>query len=177
MASMYLSQVDFHILEEHELDELSSNQNKQIAKSWFKRLLIIAFLIGIFVVFQVMARKSVPHMFGESTPVQRLYRISGLVFLVANILSYLELYFRFKVTFEKDRDKAAKLKVVKKMVVVKNAFIPYRQRFLVCEQDGNFLLDYVYVNSPITFSNIKKGSYVYVKQLHDDGHHKYELVS
>ncbi len=116
-------------------------------------------------------------MFGESTPVQRLYRISGLVFLVANILSYLELYFRFKVTFEKDRDKAAKLKVVKKMVVVKNAFIPYRQRFLVCEQDGNFLLDYVYVNSPITFSNIKKGKEIYVKQLKDDGHHKYQVIS
>ena len=99
------------------------------------------------------------------------------MFLAANIVSYVELFFRFKVFFEKDRDKLAKLKVIKKMVVVKNAFIPYKQHFLVCEYEGNFVLDYVFVNSPITFSNIKKGSYVYVKQLHDDGHHKYEVVS
>ena len=74
MASLYFSQVDFHIASEKELDEISKNQSKQIAKSWIKRFLIMAVLVGIFVVFQIMARHSVPHMFGKSTPVDRMFR-------------------------------------------------------------------------------------------------------
>lgn len=176
MSSLYLLEVDFHIASEQELDEIDKKQNKQIAKSWFKRFFIIALIVGIFMFFQIMARYSVPHMFGKSTPQDRMIRRSIYVFLIANILSYLELFYRFKITFEKDRAKIAKFKVTKKMVFVKKAFIPYKVRNLVCESEGNLVLDYVTVKSGITYSNIKVGDYVYVTQLKDLGHHEYEVI-
>ena len=175
--SIYLSQVDFAVADEKALDEIDTFQKKQIAKSFFKRMLILAIIIGIFVAFQMLARISVPHMFGKTKTVERLLRLSGYTFLVLNILSYVELYVRFVAFFDREKDRVSKFKVKKKMDNVINSLVPTHVRFLVCEKDGHFVLDYVPVSSKITFSNIKEGDYVYVKQEHDDGHHTYELIS
>lgn len=177
MESLYLSQVDFKIAEEETLDELEYFQNKQMAKSFLKRLLVILAIIGIIVLFQIMARYTVPHMFGKKKTVERLLRLNAYAFMILNILSYLELVLRFKVFFNKEKDKVKKVKVIKKIVNVKTSLIPVKQRILVCECDGHFLVDYIFVDSAITYSNIKTGDEIYIKQLNDEGHHKYELVA
>lgn len=178
MKSIYLREVDFHTpVTEEEIDELQSFQNRHMAKSWFKRLLISFILIGIFVIFQMGARVTVPHMFAKYETAERLVRFSVYVFLGWNILSWLELMLESKVFFDIEEAKVAKLQVKKKMVIEHQGVVPNRIRYLVCEENGAFVLDRVYVRGIISFSNIKEGQMIYVERVHDDGHYEYYYIA
>lgn len=178
MKSIYLREVDFHTPDtDEEIDEIQSFQSRQMAKSWAKRMLISFVLMGIFVAFQIGARITMPHMFGSEETVERLVRIAGYVFLGFNILSWLELIFENKVVFDIEEAKVAKLQVKKKMVIQYNGVVPDRIRYLVCEENGAFVLDRVYVRGAISFSNIKEDQMIYVERIHDDGHYQYYYVA
>lgn len=178
MKSIYLREVNFHTPEtDEEIDELQSFQNKQIAKSWVKRMIIAFVFIVIFVVFQMGARITIPHMFGEKDTVERLIRNSIYVFLGFNILSWLELMFEHRVVFDIEEAKIAKLQVKKKMIIEYNGVVPDKIRYLVCEENGAFVLDRVYVRGAISFSNIKEGQTIYVERLHGDGHYEYYYIA
>lgn len=178
MESIYLRQVNFHVLEtDEEIFELQRMQNKHMFKSWAKRLLISFILIGIFVVFQLGARVTIPHMFGVIDTVERLFRNSLYVFLAFNILSYMELVYESKILFDIEKGCVAKLQVKKKMIIEYNGVVPDRIRYLTCESDGAFVLDRVYVNGSISFSNIKEGQTIYVERRNDDGHYQYYYLA
>lgn len=178
MGSIYLRQVDFHTPEiDEEIYEIRRMQNIHTLKNWIKRLLISLLLVGIFVLFQLGARETVPHMFGVADTVEKLVKTSVYVFLGFNILSWLELMFESHVLFDIGKAKVAKMQVKKKMVVEVNTVIPTRFRYLVCEYEGEFVLDRVYVRGLITFSNIKEGQTIYVERLHDDGHYQYYYIA
>lgn len=178
MSSIYLRQVDFHIVEkDEELFELQKMQNIHMLKSWTKRLLISLLLIAVFVVFQLGARVTVPYMFGVADTVEKLVRNSLYVFLGFNILSYLELVYENRVLFDIEKGKVAKLTVKKKMVIEVNQVIPVRIRYLTCELDGKFILDRVYVRDIISYSNIKEGQTIYVERRNDDGHYQYYYLA
>ena len=178
MKSIYLREVDFYTPKtDDEIDELQSFQNRHIAKSWVKRLLIAFVLVAIFVVFQIGARITMPHMFGVHETIERLVRLSLYVFLGFNILSWLELMFQSKMAFDIETAKVAKLQVKKKMILNYNGVVPDKIRYLVCESDGAFVLDRVYVNGAISFSNIKVGQTIYVERVHDEGHYQYYYLA
>ncbi|MFQ9515118.1 MAG: hypothetical protein ACLRZ9_04740 [Eubacterium sp.] len=177
MHSIYLHDVDFHLPTEEEKDQIRDFQNRHIAKCWFKRFLIVLAVISIFVVFQLLARQTVPHMFGERKTVERLLRWAIYAFFGINILSYLELMFETRVIFDIEKAQIAKLQVKKKMVASQCGVIRVKYKYLVCEKDGAFILDRVWVNGAITFSNIKEGQTIYVERLHDEGHYQYYYVA
>lgn len=178
MESIYLRQVNFHVLEnDEEIFELQRMQNKHMLKSWAKRLLISLALISIFVIFQLGARITIPHMFGVADTVEKLLRNSLYVFMGFNILSYMELMYESKILFDIGRGKVAKLKVKKKMIINYNGVVPDRIRYLTCEKNGAFVLDRVYVRGAIAFSNIKEGQTIYVERVNDDGHYEYYYLA
>lgn len=178
MESIYLREVDFHTPKtDEEIDELQSFQNRHIAKSWAKRMIISFVLVTIFVIFQIGARITMPHMFAVHETVERLVRLSFYVFLGFNILSWLELTFQSKVSFDIETAKIAKLQVKKKMIINGTGVVAHKIRYLVCESDGAFVLDRVYVNGAISFSNIKEGQTIYVERVHDEGHYQYYYIA
>lgn len=178
MKSVYLREVNFYTPKtDEEIDELQSFQNRHMAKSWVKRLIIAFVLVAIFVVFQIGARITMPHMFGVHETVERLVRLSSYVFLGFNILSWAELMFQSRVAFDIEKAKIAKLQVKKKMIIQYNGVVPDKIRYLVCEENGAFVLDRVYVNGAISFSNIKEGQTIYVERVHDDGHYQYYYIA
>lgn len=178
MGSVYLRQVDFHVLEtDEEIFELQKMQNKHMFKNWGKRLLIAFILVAIFVAFQLGARVTIPHMFGVADTVEKLIRNSLYVFLGFNILSYLELVYENKVLFDIEKGAVAKLTVKKKMVIEVNQVIPVRIRYLTCEYNGEFVVDRVYVSGFISYSTIKEGQTIYVERRNDDGHYQYYYLA
>lgn len=178
MKSIYLREVVFYTPKtDEEIDELQHFQNRHMAKSWVKRLIISFVLVGIFVAFQMGARVTMPHMFGVHETVERLVRLGFYAFLGFNILSWIELMFESRVTFDIEKAKVAKLQVKKKMIISHNGVVPDKIRYLVCEAEGAFVLDRVYVRGAISFSNIKEGQTIYVERIHDDGHYQYYYVA
>ena len=177
MASVYLHDVNFHVPTEEECDEIRSMQLRNTAKTWLKRLLIFALLIGTFAVFQIIARHTVPHMFGSQKTVERLLRNCAYTFLGINILSYFQLWFDSHVNFDIETARVEKFVVTKKMVDMHYTLIPIKFRHVVCDKDGAFVLDRIWVQGSICFSNIKVGDTIYVERLHDEGHHQYYFVA
>lgn len=178
LASIYLRQVDFHTPEtEEEIEEIQKFQHRYMTKIWVKRLIISFVLVGIFVTFQLIARVTVPYMFGREETVERLLRLSIYVFMGFNILSWGQLMFECRVLFDINKAKIAKFQVKKKMVINVDRFIPVRIRYLVCEKDGSFVVDRVYIRGMIAFSNVKEGQTIYVERIHDDGHYQYYYVA
>lgn len=177
MKSIYLRQVDFHIPTEEEEDEIRDFQRRHIAKSWAKRFLIIFAVIGIIVSFQMIARLTIPHMFGSKKTIERLLSIGIGSFAAINFLSWLELLFECKVIFDIKTAKVARLRVKKKMIIENCTVTREKYRYLICEDGEDFILDRIEVRGGISYSNIKEGQTVYVERLHDDGHYRYYYVA
>lgn len=177
MASIYLHDVNFHVASEKEADEIRYMQNRNIAKSWLKRLVIVTLIIGVFVAFQIIARQTVPHMFGSRKTVARLLRYSLYTYLAINIFSYLELWFTAHITFDIEAAMIEKFTVTKKMIDARHGLVPTKYYHIVCEKDGCFVLDRIWVQGYINFSNIKEGDTIYVERLHDEGHHEYYFIA
>ncbi len=178
MGSIYLRQVDFHTPRtEEEIEEIRDFQHRHMVKSWVKRFLIFTVIVGIIIVFQLIARQTVPHMFGRQKTVERMLKICIYSYLGINIFSWSELWLESKVAFDIEKAKIAKLKVKKKMIIHHNSVMPEKIRFLVCEENGQFILDRVYVRGAISFSNIKEGQMIYVERIHDEGHYQYYYVA
>lgn len=181
MQSLYLYDVDFHTPAETERKEIRSLQNQHILKCWLKRFLITFVVIGIIIIFQLIARQTTPNMFGEHDTIERLLILGTSAFVGINILSLLQLLFKTRVFFNIKKANVTKLTVKKKIVVdeiVKYINIRVKYKYLVCElPDGTFIMDRVWVRGPIAFSCIKEGQTIYVERIHDVGHYQYYYVA
>lgn len=181
MQSLYLYDVDFHTPTEAERKEIRTFQNQHIFKCWLKRFLMTVVVIGIFISFQLIARKTIPYMFGEHDTIKRLFIYGISAFIGINILSFLQLVFKTRVFFNIKKANVTKLTVKKKIVVdeiVKYINIRIKYKYLVCElSDGSFIIDRVRVHGPIAFSCIKEGQTIYVERIHDVGHYQYYYVA
>ena len=181
MQSLYLYDVDFHTPAETERKEIRSLQNQHILKCWLKRFLITFVVIGIIIIFQLIARQTTPNMFGEHDTINRLFLYAISAFVGINILSLLQLLFKTRVFFNIKKANVTKLTVKKKIVVdeiVKYINIRVKYKYLVCElPDGTFIMDRVWVRGPIAFSCIKEGQTIYVERIHDVGHYQYYYVA
>lgn len=181
MQSVYLYDVDFHIPTETEKKEIRLYQNKHTIKCWFKRLLITFAITGIIIIFQLIARQTMPRLFDEHQTVERLLTYGVSVFVGINILSYLQLLFRTRVLFNIKNANIAKLTVKKKVVVdeiMKYRNIRIKYKYLVCElSDGTFIMDRIWVHGPVSFSCIKEGQSIYVERIHNVGHYQYYYVA
>lgn len=181
MHSIYLYDVDFHTPTEKERKEIRKLQKKYVAKCWLKRFLITVVVIGIFVLFQLVARQTVPYMFGLHQTVERLLKYGMYAFLGINILSFLELLFKTRIVFNMKKANIVKLQVKKKMVVdeiMRYTNIRIKYKYLVCEQeDGTFILDRIWVHGVIPYTNIKEGQKIYVERIHSEGNYKYYYVA
>lgn len=181
MQSLYLYDVDFHTPAETERKQIRSLQNRHILKCWLKRFLITFVVIGIIITFQLIARQTIPNMFGEHDTIERLLILGTSAFVGINILSLLQLLFKTRVFFNIKKANVTKLTVKKKIVVdeiVKYINIRVKYKYLVCElPDGTFIMDRVWVRGPIAFSCIKEGQTIYVERIHDVGHYQYYYVA
>ncbi|MCI8955990.1 MAG: hypothetical protein HFG29_03245 [Eubacterium sp.] len=181
MQSLYLYDVDFHTPTEAERKEIRIFQNQHIRKCWLKRFLITFAIIGTIITFQLIARQTIPNMFGEHDTIERLLIYGISAFVGINILSFLQLLFKTRVIFNMKKANVSKLTVKKKIVVdeiVKYINIRVKYKYLVCElPDGTFIMDRVWVRGPIAFSCIKEGQTIYVERIHDVGHYQYYYVA
>ena len=181
MQSLYLYSVDFHTPTETEKKEIRRFQNQHIIKCWLKRFLITFAIITIIIIFQLIARKTMPRMFSKEQTVTRLFIYGISAFLGINIISYLQLLFQTRVLFNIKKANITKLTVKKKIVVdeiMKYMNIRIKYKYLVCElSDGTFIMDRIWVHGPIAFSCIKEGQSIYVERIHDVGHHQYYYVA
>ncbi len=181
MQSLYLYDVDFHTPTEAERKEIRTFQNQHILKCWLKRFIITFIIIGIIISFQLIARQTIPNMFGEHDTIEQLILYGLSAFIGINILSFLQLIFKTRVFFNIKKANITKLTVKKKIVVdeiVKFVNIRIKYKYLVCElSDGTFIMDRVWVRGPIAFSCIKEGQTIYVERIHDVGHYQYYYVA
>lgn len=181
MESLYLYDADFHTPTETERKEIRALQNRHMYKCWFKRLLITFVIVGIIVAFQLIARQTIPNMFGKHDTVERLLIYGISAFVGINILSFLQLLFKTRVIFNIKKANVTKLTVKKKIVVdeiMKYMNIRIKYKYLVCElPDGTFIMDRVWVHGPIAFSCIKEGQTIYVERTHDVGHYQYYYIA
>lgn len=181
MHSIRLHDVDFHIPTEKERKEIRNFQKKYTAKCWGKRFLITFAIVGIIIIFQLVARQTVPYMFGKRRTVERLLTYGISAFLGINILSYFQLLFRNRVVFRIKKTKVIKLRVKKKIVVsdiMRYTNIRIKYKYLSCElPDGTFILNQIWVRGVIPFSNIKEGQEIYVERLNHEEQYKYYFVA
>ncbi len=163
MANVELKSVEFSVAKDEEKKQVLKKQRAFRAKCFLKRMFIVLILCGTFVSFQILARKTAPNRFGTNDTVGKMVLITTIVFLVVNIISYLELLFQTKILFDIKNTPILKVTVKKKMVAEKLVFpASVRTRFVMCEKDGDFVLDRIVVRGIISFSNIKTGSEIYV---------------
>lgn len=181
MQSLYLSSVDFHTPTETEKQEIRLLQKRHIHKCWFKRFLIFFAIIGTIIIFQLIARQTMPQLFNNEQTVEKLLIYGVSAFLGINIFSYFQLFFRARVLFNIKKANITKLTVKKKIVVdeiMKYMNIRIKYKYLVCElSDGTFIMDRIWVHGPIAFSCIKEGQNIYVERTHDVGHYQYYYVA
>ena len=97
MQSLYLYDVDFHTPTETEREEIRTFQNQHILKCWLKRFIITFIIIGIIISFQLIARQTIPNMFGEHDTIEQLILYGLSAFIGINILSFLQLIFKTRV--------------------------------------------------------------------------------
>ena len=88
MQSLYLYDVDFHTPTEAERKEIRTFQNQHILKCWLKRFIITFIIIGIIISFQLIARQTIPNMFGEHDTIEQLILYGLSAFIGINILSF-----------------------------------------------------------------------------------------
>ncbi len=117
MQSLYLYDVDFHTPTEAERKEIRTFQNQHILKCWLKRFIITFIIIGIIISFQLIARQTIPNMFGEHDTIEQLILYGLSAFIGINILSFLQLIFKTRVFFNIKKANITKLTVKKKIVV------------------------------------------------------------
>lgn len=171
--SVYMRDLDFHVASDEEMLEIKRLQQRNKVKKWLKYVLISVLLICTFMAFQLIARKTVPHMFGRSKPASLMIRNCLFVLGVFNIISFMFLSLRDAIVFDATETMVMKLKVVKKMEIDYLGVMRVHLRYVTCNYDGHFILDRVWVRTGMDFSNIKEGQYIYVHRLHDDGHYEY----
>ncbi|MCR5738146.1 MAG: hypothetical protein K6G64_10930 [Eubacterium sp.] len=175
MANVELRDVEFRTVKETDKKQFLKQQRSYRVMCFFKRMLVFLVLCGIFVGFQLMARKTVPNQFGENETAEKMLLITTCVFLAMNIISYLELLFQTKDFFDINSTPVLKVRVKKKMVDDRHMYRPtlyfsgqkavvpnMKTRFVMCELDGDFVLNRINVRGRIPFSNIKTGSEIYV---------------
>jgi hypothetical protein len=163
MKSIDLNTVEFRVLEGDEQKDLAYKLHLFRRNIFLKRMGITLFLIGVFVVFQLIARRTVPNRFKPTDTVEKMLLISLAVFVAVNVLSYLWLLFETKVLFDTQNTPVMKVNVRKKEVVEVLAVRgTTKQRHLVCDMDEGFILNRIYVSGPIVFSNVKAGETIYI---------------
>lgn len=181
MQNIYLCDADFHIPTPTERKEIRTLQRRHNLKCWIKRFLITFAIIGIIVIFQIIARQGKSSIFMNYISVDKLLIYSGLVFIGINLLSCLQLLLKTRVLFHIKKTEVKKLTVKKKVVVddiMKYTNIRIKYKYLTCQQeDGTFVLDRIWVHGPIAFSCIKEGQTIYVKRVHKSGEIEYYYVA
>lgn len=194
--------VDFHIPDEDERKMIRSLQRKRRRQCFIKRMAILFIIIAICVIFQLMARKTAPTRFSVNSTVEKLIAKAVLIFVGANILSWIELIIEQKVLFRAKKAEVAFVRIKKKLVV-ENIWYSYKffkKRILICEQiighekhqDDNvnfeqdivestektaLILDNILIHGLLTFSNVREGDMVYIERIYDDGNYIYHYVA
>lgn len=181
MHNIYLSDADFHIPTLTERKEIRALQRRHNLKCWIKRFLISFVIIGIIIIFQIIARQGKSSIFMNYISVDSLLVYSGFIFIGINLLSCLQLLLKTKVLFNIKKTEIKKLIVKKKVVVddiMKYSNIRIKYKYLTCQQeDGTFILNRIWVHGPIAFSCIKEGQTIYVKCIHKSGETHYYYVA
>lgn len=196
-----LRMIDFHVPSGDEIVQINKMQKKRRNLCFIKRMAVIFVIVAICIVFQIIARRTIPNSFSKERTIDRLYVIATIIFLGANMLSWIELMIEDKILFRIKTAEVAYVRVKKKMVC--EQFSPYINRFykehiLVCEsvvqQEQNeedtffyketepeektlFILDKIKVSGVFTFSNIKEGSMVYIERVEYDGNYRYHYIA
>lgn len=181
MQNIYLTDVDFHIPTQSEQKEIRSLQRRHNLKCWLKRFLIIFLIMGIIVIFQIIARQGKSSIFMNYTSIDRLLIYSGFTFIGINLLSFLQLLLKTRLLFHIKKTKVAKLTVKKKVVVddiMKYTNIRIKYKYLTCQQeDGTFVMNRIWVHGPIAFSCIKEGQMIYIECAHKNGEPQYYYIA
>lgn len=175
--SLYMRDLDYHIATDEEVLEIQKLQQKNRVKKWFKYLLLSVLLVGFFVGCQLVARKTVPYMFGSTKPAKLMIRNSMWVLLAFNILSFVVLSIVDNVFFDIEQASIIKLQVIKKCEIDHLGLVRVHYRYVTCNYDGHFLIDRVWVHSRMDFANIKEEQYIYVHRLNNDGNYEYYFLA
>lgn len=179
MQNIYLCDVDFHIPTPSERKEIRSLQRRHNFKCWIKRFFITLLIIGIIVIFQIIARQGKSAIFMDYTSINNLLIYSGFTFIGINLFSYLQLLLKNRVFFNIRKTEITKLIVKKKMVVddiMKFSNIRMKYKYLTCQlPDGTFIMNRIWVHGPIAFSCIKEGQTIYIERTHknEEAHYYY----
>lgn len=177
MSSIYLSTENFHIASEQERKEIRKSQCHNFILCWFKRFFITFVIAGIVIVFQLLARETIPYSFKSYQTKERMIIFVVCVFLLFNIFSLLQLIIHNFITFNINHALITRASVKKKMTV--DEIIPYlnkrrKYKYLVCElEDGTFILDRIWVHGPLHYSNIKEDDIIYIELKPNNSRHHY----
>lgn len=175
--SYYMRDLDFHVATEEEAEEIRNMQHRNSTKKWIKRIAMSFVAVGIFMIFQLIARQTVPHMFGSSKPAERMIKNCIYVFLGFNILSWLELSLEKNVFFNIEKDHICKATVIRKDCLEVDNVIRSKFLFVTVSYEGHFVLDRVWVRGRLDYGNIKEGQDIYIERFHDDGHYQYYFLA
>lgn len=189
---------EFHVInDDDEIDLLKSLLFSKSLNIFFKRMILIALICAFIYVMQYMARLSLPHIFHAADSVDRLRYKVIMLFLGTNILSFVELTIKDFFAFEKERTEVAIVRVKKKMKKEILGILLSYQTYLMCveapeigvDENGftldkskiseapSFLVDGIFINGFINFSQVKEGQYIFIKRKYYDGYYKYYYIA
>lgn len=177
MAVVYIRELDFHIASEEEHEEIMEFFRRKMLKSWVKRFLVFFVIALICFSFQSIVRINMPWMFSKDQTIYRLFLFIAMVFVIINILSWLELILERDVIYNSEKDKILKLKVKTKIHSENLTVMRQQKWFITCETDEGMIEDAIIVRSKSDYKNIRVGDMVYVERTNDDGHYLYYYLA
>ena len=138
--------------------------------------------IGIFavvltgVLFQLAARRSLPHWFKRSETDMYFITAGLIIFCILEIISYAQLCVVDYILFDIGKNKVAYLRVIQKNEIEYLSVFRNRWRYIFCADENEVLEDKIEVRGSILYRFIKKGDMVYVGQMRGIGKHWYYFL-
>lgn len=177
MANLYFRQVDFHFPDETESKIIRRRQNILILKLFLIRFIIFSILVIIGVIFQRIARITMPVYFGSHAPVELMYFRATLIEIGFSVLSLLQLIFYYKVIFRASKHEIIHVDVISKYTVVNTKrMLTERFRYAGVEYNGNFILDRAEIRGFLTYLVTPSCGDGFVVRIGNDTHYDYQLM-
>lgn len=178
MANLYFRQLDFHYPDSEEKKIIIKKQNILILKLFLLRLLIYSIFVLIGVIFQKIARTTMPVYFGSKAPVELMYFRATLIETGFSVISITQLLFYYKVMFRFSKYEIIHVDIISKYTVVnmKQRVLTERFRYAGVEYNGNFILDRAEIRGPLTYLITKTNRDGFVIRIGDNTHYDYQLI-
>lgn len=117
MAVVYIRDLDFHIANEEEQEEIMDLYRRKMIKLWIKRFIVFFIIAVICFVFQTIVHLNMPWMFSKDQTIYRLFLYVSSAFVGINLLSWVELIIERDVIYNPEKSKIMKLKVKGKYIL------------------------------------------------------------